>query len=518
MMDERKRLSRIAAALATLLMLASACTGRGSSSTAFRPHLSWGTCPSDVEIQFLSRHRCGWLTVLQDRAKPTGATVRLLLVQAWPVGIAPLPGLGSGFGGNLGQENSYGSNSAGATRLRRVGIGMELRGTGHSLPSLACPEVSALDGREAGTPTGDPQLLNEFISAVKACRQRLVSNGVDPADYDLQNVARDEEDLRVAMGVDRWATLNSYGTSSRYLFEYLREFPSRVRAAYVDSPQFPGIDEITSGVEGTRDALSEVFKACGADKRCAKAYPNLPNAWARAVDRLEHQPVEEGASAVDAGTLLRAMRFALGGDGPDQMGLNLTMLPAVISAAAQGRISPELAATMDDVPLYCPGYRPVCIGEGDEGFSLGSYLTVLCRDEVPFIDRADLSALVRSGPAFAEVFSHPPYLAACKVWDVPPATPAVHKPVHTDVPLLMLPGQFDSFSPASEARAVASTLPRAWVVEVPGQTHNTLGFSDCPISIRNAWVQDPTSAPADTSCLGALGVRFSTRPQQGGGP
>jgi hypothetical protein len=38
---------------------------------------------------------------------------------------------------------------------------------------------------------------------VKTRRERLVEAGVDPARYDLEGVARDTEDLRVALGVDR---------------------------------------------------------------------------------------------------------------------------------------------------------------------------------------------------------------------------------------------------------------------------------------------------------------------------
>jgi pimeloyl-ACP methyl ester carboxylesterase len=509
-MNGTRGVGRGIAVLAALLVLAASCTG-GDQPATFHPQLAWGSCPSDVEVQYLSRHRCGWLTVLQDRAEPEGSTIRLFVVETWPVGVAPLPGLGSGFGDDLGNGYGYGDKAAGATRLRRAGVSMELRGTGHSQPSLACPEVDTLDGREADALTGDPSLLNDFLAAVRACRERLAAQGVDAADYDLRNVAYDMEDLRVALGLDQWASLNSYGSSSRYLFEYLREFPDRVRLAYFDSPQFPQADEITAGVEATRHVLHALFQACAANAGCAKAYPSLSKLWTRTLDRLDRHPLR-GSATVDAGALLRATRSALGGDGPNQAGLNLTSLPETIAAIADGQITPELAAAVGGGPIYCAGYRPTCVGAGAEGFSLGAYLTVLCRDEAPFIDRAALSAAVDGDPGFKDVFEGDPYLAACSVWDVPPAPAAVHEPVRTDVPLLMFLGQFDSFSPVSEARNVAATLPSAWVVEVPGQTHNAIGFSDCPIGIRNAWVFDPTEPPADTSCLRSLGESFSRVP------
>jgi pimeloyl-ACP methyl ester carboxylesterase len=491
----------VGAALAVLALATASCTGGGAARPTFSPTLQWEKCPNDVEIQYFSRHRCGWLTVLQDRSQPTGMTVRLLVVETWPVGETPLPGLTSGFGGDLGSSDSYGDKAAGATRTHYIGVTLESRGTGHSEPSLACSEVDALDRREARSPTGDGPLLRDFLAAVTACHDRLTAQDVVPADYDVQNAAQDMEDLRVALGVGRWAFLNSYGTSSRYLFEYLREFPDRVGGIWMDSPQFPQVDEVSEGIEGTRYALARLFMACSTDERCAKAYPDLRALWERAVARLERRPLR-GSVSLDAGKLVRAARLV--GDDPN----NLTRLPAMIAAAARGRLDPGLAGILATDPLFCSGYRPSC---GGQGFSLGVYLTVLCRDEAPFIDRAALARQVGGDPAFEAVFVRNPYLAACNEWSVPPADPTVHQPVHTEVPQLLLLGRFDSFSPLPVAKEAAKTFGNAWVLEVPGQTHNALGFSDCPIGIRNAWIQDPTSPPVDTTCLREMGIHFNTK-------
>jgi hypothetical protein len=82
-------------------------------------------------VTFVSRHQYGYLTVLQDRAKPTGRTIRLLTVMAWPVGVDPLPGMATGFGGNIGDPRSIdGGIAPGATRLGRIVVQLESRGAG----------------------------------------------------------------------------------------------------------------------------------------------------------------------------------------------------------------------------------------------------------------------------------------------------------------------------------------------------------------------------------------------------
>jgi hypothetical protein len=261
--------SRLLASLGVVVLALAACTAIGSSNMAFHPSLTWGQCPIDVEIQFISRHQCGWLTVLEDRSKPEGRTLQLFVVKTWPVGITPPPFAGSGFGTDLSEQETYTQKATGATRIGRIGYTLERRGTGHSVPSLACPEAEQIDGRDADA------VRTLFLGAVAACHDRLVAEGVDLSAYDVQAVAQDLEDLRVALGLQEWWNLGSYGSSSRFLFEYLREFPNSVRSAYLDSPQFPQLDEVTGSIEGTRYALHEVFAACRAATACVKASPTL---------------------------------------------------------------------------------------------------------------------------------------------------------------------------------------------------------------------------------------------------
>jgi pimeloyl-ACP methyl ester carboxylesterase len=204
---------------------------------------------------------------------------------------------------------------------------------------------------------------------------------------------------------------------------------------------------------------------------------------------------------VDDGTLLRVARFALGGDGPG----NLALLPGIVSDAARGKLSADLMRLVAADPLLCAGYRPLC--DRQKGFAWGVYLTVFCRDQLPFLDRSELRELAAGEPAYEKVFVNSPYLEACAAWDVQSATRPPRTHVDAGVPLLLLSGQFDSFSPPEWSRAAARRHRSVWALEVPGQTHNTLGFSDCAISIRNSWVRAPSLPPRGTGCLAASARR-----------
>lgn len=506
-----RNLTRIVVA-ACVVSIVGACTGQQPESE-YQPSLEWVECPADVDITFLYPPECGYLTVPADRSSPDDGQVRLLIARVEPVGVEPANGSGTGGLHNIGDPLGItGDIQTGATRGGGVSVITELRGAGpHSEPSLRCPEIDALDRMGPAAPTADPDLTAAFVDAVAMCRERLRSAGIDPADFDVRQTAEDLEDLRRAVGVERWQGIDSQGTASRYLFEYLRNHPDAVEEVYLDSPWFPEVDDVTGGVLGTRAALRRLFDACSFDPACQEAYPDLEQSWRLALDRLTADPIEETYQRVDgthvevfidAGKLLRVARYALGGDGPE----NLTRLPQIVTAASQGQASPDLLEIVASDPIFCTGYRPLCAGQ--DGFSHGVFLTTLCRDQVPFIDQAALTEAIDGDPVYEDVFASSPYLLACDAWDVPPPDDPTVVPADIDLPTLMLPGQFDSYSPPEWAAGRSAGMSLGWSVEIPAMTHNTVGFSACALDTRAKWAKDPIEPPDYDICATVPPLRF----------
>jgi hypothetical protein len=55
----------------------------------------------------------------------------------------------------------------------------------------------------------------------------------------------------------------------------------------------------------------------------------------------------------------------------------------------------------------------------------------------------------------------------------------------------------------------ADGLSRSWIAEIPYWTHNLLVDEACALSIRNRWIDDPTTPP-DLACLDDLPERTFT--------
>jgi pimeloyl-ACP methyl ester carboxylesterase len=498
------RAANWAVALRVALLLSVACTG--SSETEFRPTFRETPCPEDVTSVVLTPVTCGFLTVLENRLEPDGHTIRLFVTRIQPPGGDPAPDPVLVLGIDLGKTPDYAGFAPGAQRVNRELILLDQRGTGHSEPTLACPEVERLGERLIGGRLSDPEVREDLGSAAQACHDRLTGAGIDLSAYNLGEMAADAEDVRRALGIPRW-NIASYGSTSRVALEVVRRFPERIRAMWLDTPQFPQADEVTLGISGTRYALSQISADCAADRACSRRFPDLSNALQEAVVRLDEEPIAvtvadtpaaEAAGhpirvVVDGGAFLRAVRGMVSN-------IDLGMapgVPAVIYLALEGNVE-VVAYLLSEEPL-CLGYQPVC-GALAQPFFEGALFSILCHDEVPFVEASRLTAMAGGDPGFQDAYVDSPYLDVCETWDVGEATSVAHRPVSSEVPMLIYAGSYDAYGPLPVAKQAIASLSGAFLVEVPYQGHNVLGSLDCYRDIRNAWIEDPTSPP-DTGCI-----------------
>jgi pimeloyl-ACP methyl ester carboxylesterase len=488
-------------AVSAIIALLTACTGASSSASSV-PSFAAARCPEDVEIQLLVRHSCGHLTVRQDRGGSDGRTLTLFVVRIPPPDERPRPDPILILGDNIGAIPEYGGHQGEAARMHRVVYILEQRGVGHSRPELSCPEVDRVSAEGLAERSDDPSIRPRLLAAVRACRARLISSGVAPQDFDLGAMAADVEDLRRALGIASW-DLAAYGSLSRLALEVIREHPEHVRAAYLDSPQFPQLDEATEAVSGTGYMLDRLIEACQADASCRVSYPNLRQAWAAAIAKLAADPIEAHTPLadvlVDPGSFVRGVQADL-----SENTAELSRFPALVVDTSHRRLSSEVTTTLATHGSLCVGFRFHC----SEHFSTGAYLSVLCRDEAPFVDPSAPPAVAPGIPGLTEAFAANPYLMACPAWHVPPAPSPIHSSVKASVPVLMVVGHFDPYSPAQLINELGGALVNSFLIEVPAQSHVPLLGSGCQIRIRDRWLDHPASPPTGTDCLGELKLHF----------
>lgn len=468
----------LAAAAAAGLLLAG-CTDAAGGERDANPAefgIAWHECADQIEIALTTEHRCGTLTVPLDRGAQDGDTLGLAVVQVWPTAGVDGEEVALSVGFNFGEPmQPPGDMHALAERIGVPVVALAPRGVGEEGgTSLGCPELDGLG--EAALNRPDHASHDPFVEAVRQCHDRLTGDGVELDAFGIDDLARDVEALRVALGVDRWYTLVSYGELSRVTDTYASAHGDRIRAIVEDSPAPSGHDSFATAGAGQRSALEALFAECAAEPACARRYPDLEARWPGALERVAAKPLTGSAMGgpvlIDAPKFVRAVRSMLG-DGPAYV----PDIPRIITIAAEGRLHPTLASVVTTDPDHCLGHRPICT---KPGFSLGGYLSQACPE-------LGTSGAAGDDPLFRQVFVDSPYADACEVWDVEPAEP----PPAPDVPTLVLTGDLDAWSrPEWFERPVV----------VRGAVHDVAGSSSCVFDVRNPWIADPTTEPDPSPC------------------
>jgi pimeloyl-ACP methyl ester carboxylesterase len=473
------------------------------------PRFEPGPCPFPVGRQPIE---CGSLTVPEDRAKPDGRAIRLAVAIVRSRSDEPAPDplvfLAGGPGGPvlsfLGWPGAL--VPFGPFLAERDVVIFDQRGVGVSEPSLDCPEVDAIRDAYFAAESGEESGTLE-AAAVAACRERLAGLGIDLAAYTTAANAADVDDLRRALGYEQVNLLGvSYGT--RLALTVLRDHPAGVRSVILDSTLPPQVDAAVEVLTNFDRALGELFAACNADRTCSASYPGLEAAFWDVVGRLDASPVTVDAWLPDSfgpegpqGG--REHEVVVAGDGLLSVVFQalyvhnlIVLLPRLIDQLGEGRTDTLRFLLEGLVPQY---------GLGTEG----AFYSIQCADEAAFTTAEAAAAEELAYPRLrglvrSSTFAGEGFLAACAGWGAATAAPIEDEAVVSDVPTLVLAGQFDPITPPSAGRLALQTLANGSFFEYPGIGHGAVGSHWCPADMAVAFLDDPTVVP-DAACMAAMG-------------
>jgi len=445
-------------------------------------------CPADLRLPTAPTARCGWLTVPEDRSHPTDRTIKLFVTRlasrTTPVAPDPVLVLLGGPGDTPGLSG-YVDN-----RLRdgRVVYILDQRGTGRSRPSLACPEISKQDYRAIGEDPDDRAGRATRVDAARRCHDRLVAAGIDLAAYNTAQNAADVADLRRALHIESWDLYgHSYG--SRLALTVLRDHPEGVRAV-----------ALTGTYPTDVNRYSDVARA-GADSfdRLLARTPGLKAKFVALIERLERAPVHETAATEDG----RTVRVLLDGDNLVALlyqGLYETQLlpalPPLIEQLAEGK-------GFDTVAHLVAERAPGLLDPKNE--SLGMRFSVDCQEDLATVDLDQLRRDARRYPSLDTVtVLHDGTRDICKLWHVGRQPGAAFAPVHSDVPVLMLNGEFDPATSPGYVAPTARALGHAYGFVLAGFGHYMNPY-ECPRVVRNSFFDHPDRRPTDACLAHPLG-------------
>lgn len=480
-----RRFACVLVACGVLLLAGYALCGSASAQSA-PPTFTETACDlPNVSPGILPRLRCGTVSVPRDYRHPGAGRFALAVVVAQsavhPALPDPLLYISGGPGGPL--TVYAGDQAAHPYAPGRDLILVDQRGTGRSEPHL-CQD---LKGEFAGAiaavamgPVAEMQARRRAVYA--ACREQATAQGIDLKDFGTSVTAEDFNAVRQALGVARWTVFGvSYGTTVAMTLMAL--YPETVRAAVLDSvnPPDPLLPLHSSNVAAARNAF---FQFCSDDKACASAFPNLAGTYEDTLERLKKAPPP--------------VRLPAGMHYPDNQG----PLTALLFELVVGRLLyfptayPALPRFIADVHEgvvadFALGLASLLAKARDQdtGTSFAANAAVDCRDRTRY--REPLAAS-------ADIFEQISLYSICADWSEPGPPPVV--PLNTDVPTLVLAGQFDPNATPAVSRHVADLIgAHAQWVEFARNGHSVRSASPCASKIVADFVDQPAQ-PLDTSC------------------
>ena len=431
--------------------------------------------------------KCGTLEVYENRATKQGRMIGINLVVLPATGDKHEPDPLVYFAGGPGSaatEDAPGiANLFKKVREHRDLLFVDQRGTGKSNP-LNCPFFN---------PNDLQSYLGYFfpIEDVRKCRAELEAK-TDLKLYTTDIAVDDMDEVRAALGYER---LNLFGGSygTRAALTYLRRYPKRVRTATLQGVSPPNQYMPSDFPLGNERALQGILAECAADQACNAAFPNLKEETKSLLAQLIKGPVEVEVQRPGANDRVKvklnrdlaaeAIRYMMYSPVP------ASRVPLIIHLAAQGNFVPLTQTAIE--------YRKFLVGTGSNGM----YLSVTCAEDMPWIKPGEGERMAEN--TFLGDYRLRQQREACALWPRAEIAKDYADPVRSDVPVLILTGEWDPVTPPSNGDATAKTLKNSLHIVVPHGAHGLGGLEniDCVLGIATEFIERGTSSGIDTACV-----------------
>ena len=332
------------------------------------------------------------------------------------------------------------------------------------------------------------------LEDVRKCREQLEPKA-NLKLYTTSLAMDDLDDVRAALGYKQINIIGgSYGTRAAQV--YLRLHQARVRAVILHGVSPTNQFMPRDFPQHTERALNGVMAECATDDACRAAFPNLQAEAMSVLEKLLRGPVEVELKRPQTGESVRlnlsrdlaaeAIRYMLYQPGA------ASRIPLFIHLAAQDNFTPLAQAALS--------YRQQIVATGSNGM----YLSVTCAEDLPMIKPGEGE---RNGVnTFLGDYRLLQQRAACDIWPRAKIPKNYAEPTRSDVPVLILTGQWDPVTPPAYGDEAAKYLSHSLHIVVPhgGHGFNGLNGLDCIDNLIVSFISRGTTTGLDTACVNSV--------------
>jgi pimeloyl-ACP methyl ester carboxylesterase len=192
---------------------------------------------------------------------------------------------------------------------------------------------------------------------------------------------------------------------------------------------------------------------------------------------------------------------------------SLPLLPGKIYAAYHG--DGNLYSTFGDERFTDALDQSVTVNTDDyrqmiDDMSEGLFNSVECAEEVPIdsleVARKNAKSIPRAlrDPLMSGLNSE---FSDCDIWNVPAAPALENEPVRSDIPALILSGDYDPITPIAWGQAAADYLPNSSFYVLRGTGHGSVEVVPCATDLAIDFLADPGGL-IDARCVDKMKIKF----------
>ncbi|MEO8265281.1 MAG: alpha/beta hydrolase [Ilumatobacteraceae bacterium] len=396
------------------------------------------------------------MSVPWDYADPTAGTLDIPVMRSTASSSEPRLGTivfnpgGPGFPGT--QVLNALSGYFGGLRDRFDIVSFDPRGTGGAQRVDCGIDPVALVALDQTGGSGSAA-AQAWAAMATACRNKL---GDHLRLVSSEETAKDVDLIRQALGVE---TIDWFGLShgTRLGFEYLRQFPDRVRSMVLDGAVEPAStleQRVHEAASAAESAIESLLGSCAGEIPCPLGTDPL-DAFDTLAERLARQPL----TSTDGHTVgLVALQVAAG---------SAASLPAFNSHSFIAALAADGAIQADQ--LLEVGSQNDVTGND----TADAYWTILCNDDAVSLDANAVAGLARelsvSAPR-AGLAAVATYVAPCEACPAP-TEPPVPTSITTEVPVLVIGSTGDPSTPYIWSQHMAAAISGARLLTRQGEGH-----------------------------------------------
>ncbi len=475
-----------------------------SPTPLYEPVFRTSACPFDIPLG--TRVRCGVVHVPQNRQKSLTELIEIPVVvyrSSNPnagalVYLQGGPGVES-IDWSLGMFDDYVAPLLEDYDM----VFFDPRGTGRSRPLLECPELTNIYLDAFFQTRSEDESFSLFTDAWVRCNKRFVAEGIDPSAFNTTQSAADVRDIVAALGYEKVNLFGiSYGT--RLALTIMRDHPEIVRSVVIDSVVPVQRKMINSRSQDIQYALDKMFADCANSPACNDAYPGLHDKFNALIQRFDEKPVLVKAIDPDSGFV-----YDIPVNGVEMAG-------AVVEGMRYSRLLPVIPKAIYDIEKGDYTFLSFALGASGGAASeinMGTYFSTVCHEQIYATTPDEMEADLTAPPIIKEfallsIFGNTNRaFQLCDAWGALPFDPLNAHPVVSDIPTLVLAGEYDPVTPATTAEMVSQDLPNDYFYVIPGMGHAAVIGSDCAVDIARDFLRNPDEEP-DRRCLENAAFEF----------